>query len=546
MPGTQKDTYDVVVVGSGAAAFSTALGALDEGLSVIMVESTEQWGGNTSMSGGGLWLPNNPLMKREGAGDSREEALEYMLKTIGEPGPASSKERIEAYIDGVDDFVTTAERHGMEFMRDTDYPDYYPELPGGKIGRAIEGKNFDVKQLGEWKDTQRGVVPLPVRTNDVWLLGRAWSTPGGFFRGAQFVFRTLGGFARGKMLVGLGGALAAQFANATLINGNAELLLNTPAVGLETEGDRVVGVRVKQNGAERVIRAIKGVLLGAGGFESNQEWRKKYQNVTGYTSGNPGNLGVPIEFAQELGAAVDYMDDAWWGGSFPPVEEGAPAGGFLVGERSLPYMMFVDSDGKRFVNEAESYIDLGHHMNDHDRGGDFWMITSGPYNKRYFRTFSIQPGLLKGMEEKGYKHTAKSLDELAGKIGVPAANLRATVDRFNGFARTGIDQDFHKGDSAYDRYYGDPTVRPNPCLAPMDRGPYTAYKIVVGDLGTKGGLVTDVDSRVLREDGSVIEGLYAAGNTTATVMGHTYPGPGSTIGPASVFGLRGARHMAKS
>lgn len=545
MPATQNDRYDVVVVGSGAAAFSTALGAVDEGLSVIMVESTEQWGGNTSMSGGGLWLPNNPLMKREGAADSREEALQYMLKTIGEPGPASSQERIEAYIDSIEDFVITAERHGMEFMRDPDYPDYYPELPGGKIGRAIEGMNFDVKKLGEWKDTQRGVVPIPVRTNDVWLLGRAWSTPAGFVRGAQFVFRTIGGLVRGKTLVGLGGALAAQFANATLVKKNVPLLLNTPAVSLETEGDRVVGVRVKENGKERVIYANKGVMLGAGGFESNQEWRKKYQNVTGYTSGNPGNLGRPIEFAQELGAAVDYMDDAWWGGSLAPFDDG-PAGGFLVGERALPYMMIVDGQGKRFANEAESYIDLGHHMNDHDRGGDFWMITSGPYNKRYFRTFSIQPGLMKGMEEKGLKHSAKSIDELAGKIGVPAANLRETVDRISGFARTGIDQDFHKGDSAYDRYYGDPTVRPNPCLGPMDKGPYTAYKIVAGDLGTKGGLVTDVDSRVLRGDGSVIEGLYAAGNTTATVMGHTYPGPGSTIGPASVFGLRGARHMATS
>ncbi|MGO1591916.1 MAG: FAD-binding protein [Ancrocorticia sp.] len=541
----EKDTYDVVVVGSGAAAFATALGAIDEGLSVIMVESTDQWGGNTSMSGGGLWLPNNPLMKREGAGDSREEALEYMNEVIGNPGPASSPERIEAFVDSIDDFVTTAERHGMEFMRDTDYPDYYPEKPGGKIGRAIEGMNFDVKKLGEWAASQRGVVPLPVRTNDIWLLGRAWSTPGGFVRGAQFVFRTIGGLARGKKLVGLGGALAAQYAYAVLVKGNAELVLDTPAVGLVVEGERVVGVRVKSGSSERVLRANKGVMLGGGGFESNQEWRQKYQNVTGYTSGNPGNLGKPIEFAQEIGAAVDYMDDAWWGGSLQPYDD-KPAGGFLVGERSLPYMMIVDGQGKRFANEAESYIDLGHHMNDHDRGGDYWMITSGTYNKRYFRTFSIQPGLMKGMEEKGYLHKAQTIEELAGKIGVDRASLRATVERFNGFARSGRDQDFNKGDSAYDRYYGDPTVRPNPCLGPLEKGPFTAYKMVAGDLGTKGGVVTDTDARVLREDGSVIEGLYASGNNTATVMGHTYPGPGSTIAPASVFGLIAARHMAKA
>lgn len=542
MTRTPQDSYDVVVVGSGAAAFAAALGAVDEGLSVVMVESTDQWGGNTSMSGGGMWLPNNPLMRRDGAADSREEAVEYMRQTIGEPGPASSQERIEAFVDGVNDFVLTAQRYGMEFTRAPDYPDYYPELPGGKIGRAIEGQNFDAKKLGDLAETQRGVVPLPVRTNDVWLLARSWSTPAGFMRGAQFVFRTLGGLVTGKRLLGIGGALAAQFAYAVVIKNHVPLLLNTPMIGLVTEGDRVTGVRVRGDDGERVITARRGVVLGAGGFESNQEWRSKYQNVTGYTAGNPGNLGRPIEYAQEIGAAVDYMDDAWWGASLAPFDDGTPAA-FLVGERSLPYMMIVDAHGNRFANEAESYIDLGHHMLDHDRGGDYWMITSGPYNKRYFRTFAIMPGLTKGMQQKNLLFKAKTLNGLARKIGVPSSALTATAERVTGFAKTGRDQDFHKGDSAYDRYYGDPLVRPNPCLGPMDKGPYTAYKLVVGDLGTKGGLVTDVHARVVREDGTPIEGLYASGNTTASVMGHTYPGPGSTIDPAAVFGLRAARHM---
>lgn len=543
MAEVKDDTYDVVVVGSGGAAFATALGAIDEGLSVVMVESTEQWGGNTSMSGGGMWLPNNPLMQRDGAGDSREEALAYLEATVGNPGPASSPERREAYVDGVDDFVHTAERHGMSFMRDADYPDYYPEREGGKIGRALEGTNFNVKKLGNWASSQRGVVPLPVRTDDIWLLARSWSTPAGFVRGAKFVFRTLGGLATGKTLAGLGGALMAHFANAVLVKGDVPLLLETTAVGLEVEGDRVVGVRVEGPNGEKVLCARHGVMLGAGGFESNQEWRKKYQNVHGYTSGSPGNVGRPIEFAQELGAAVDYMDDAWWGASLAPYKEGAA--GFLVGERALPYTIIVDGQGKRFANEAESYIDLGHHMIEHDNGGNYWMITAGQFNKRYFRTFSIQPGLLKGMQEKGLLVKADSLPELADKMGVDRENLRETVTRFNGFARSGRDQDFHKGDSAYDRYYGDPTVRPNPCLAPIEKGPFTAYRLVTGDLGTKGGLVTDTEARVLREDGTVIEGLYAAGNTSAAVMGHTYPGPGSTIGPAAVFGLRGARQMAR-
>jgi len=532
-----------VVVGSGAAAFATALGAVDEGLSVIMAESTDQWGGNSSMSGGGLWLPNNPLMRREGAGDSREEALEYMERTIGEPGPASSKERQAAYVDGIEDFVLTAERHGMRFMRATDYADYYPELPGGKIGRLLEVPGFDAKLLGDWAATQRGAVPLPIRTDDLWLLERAWSTPGGFARGAQFVFRTIASLASGKKTLGLGGALAGSFAHAILVKARVPLLLSTPATGLVTEDGRVVGVRVQGPQGEKVLRGRRGVMLGSGGFEFNQEWRQKYQGVTGYSSGDPGNLGQPIEFAHELGGALDYMEDAWWGATLAPFAEG-PAGGFLVGERALPFSIMVDAQGKRFANEAESYVDLGHHMLDHDRGGAYWLLTETRYDRRYFKTFSIQPGLATGMAEKGLLHRAGSLHELAAKIGVDPATLSATVDRFNGFTRTGKDQDFHRGDSAYDRYYGDPAIRPNNNLAPLERGPFTAYKVVVGDLGTKGGLVTDVHARVLREDGSVIEGLYAAGNTTAAVMGHTYPGPGSTIGPASVFGLLGARHMA--
>ncbi|SNU02094.1 3-oxosteroid 1-dehydrogenase [Ruaniaceae bacterium KH17] len=544
MANPQEETFDVVVVGSGSAAFAAALGAVDEGLSVILLESSDQWGGNSSMSGGGMWLPNNPLMKRDGALDSREEALEYMLETIGEPGPAASKERIEAYIDTVDDLINTCERHGMEFTRAPKYPDYYPELPGGKVGRGVEGGIFNVKKIGEWAKTQRGAVPIPMRTDDTYKLQRSWSTPGGFVGGARFVFRTLGGLVTGKKNVGIGGGLMANFAYATVIKAGVPLRLNTPAVGLVVEDDRVVGVRAESPEGERIFRARLGVMLGAGGFESNQEWREKYQNVTGYSSGSPSNQGTPIEFAQALGAAVDFMDDAWWGASLAPIAEG-PNMGFIVGERALPYSMIVDSQGKRFANEAESYVDLGHHMLEHDRGGDFWMITSGPYNKRYFRTFSIMPGLLKGMAEQGKYHKADTIEELADKIGVPRANLRATADRVTGFAKTGRDQDFGKGDSLYDRYYGDPTVTPNACLGSMAKGPYTAYKVVVGDLGTKGGLVTDTEARVLREDGSVIEGLYAAGNTTASVMGHTYPGPGSTIGPASVFGLRGARHMAK-
>ncbi len=537
-------TYDVVVVGSGAAGLATAMGAVDEGLSVLIIESTDKWGGSTAMSGGGLWLPNNPLMKRARVGDSREEALAYLDASVGDVGRASTPDRKEAFVDGVADFVDTAEKFGVVFSRATDYPDYYPELPGGKIGRAIEVKPLSSKILGPWWKSLRGALPLPIMTNDVWLLGRSWSTVAGMVRGSQVVTRIVWGTVSGKRLVGIGGAFATAFGHALMVERNVPLWLNSPLDGLIVEDDRVVGIRVIRDGSPVEVRATHGVMLAGGGFESNPEWRQKYQGIHGAPSGNPGNLGRPIAIAQEAGAAVELMDDAWWGGSIEAPPGGAP--GFIVGERSMPYSIMVNSRGERFANESESYVDLGHHMLADDSGkGPYWLILDARYARRYFRTFAADPRAVKAMKKAGIAVTAKTITELASTIGVDPVTLQATVDRFNGFARSGIDGDFARGNSAYDRYYGDPTVRPNPNLGSIERGPFLAYRVVLGDLGTKGGVVTDAEGRALREDGSIIEGLYAAGNNSASVMGHTYPGPGSTIGPASVFGLRAARHMAK-
>lgn len=537
-------SYDVVVVGAGGAGFATAMGAADEGLSVLMLEATDKWGGSTAMSGGGIWLPNNPLMQREGVADSRDEALTYLEATVGNEGRATSRQRKEAFVDGVADLVTTAEKYGMRFDRAAEYPDYYPELPGGKIGRAIEVVPFDTKQIGEWWESCRAVLPVPAKTDDVWLLARAWSTPGGFARGAELVFRALGGVVRGKRLVGMGGGLASSFLNVVVQQQGMPLWLNAPLEDLIVEDDRVVGVRARRDGRSVSVRANRGVMLAGGGFEHNTEWRQKYHGIDGYPSGNPGNVGGPIEIAQRAGASVELMNDAWWGASVAPPPGHDP--GFIVAERSLPYSIMVDARGERFANESESYVDLGHRMLEHDKDGPYWLIGDVRHARRYLRTFAMDPKNNKAMREAGIMVKAGTLGELARRIGMDPARLDATVTRFNGFARSGVDGDFGRGNSAYDRYYGDPTVKPNPCLGPLEKGPFTAFKVVIGDLGTKGGVVTDADARALREDDSVIDGLYSAGNNSASVMGRTYPGPGSTIGPATVFGLRAARHMAHS
>lgn len=535
--------YDVVVVGSGAAAFATALGAIDEGLTVLMVESTDRFGGNTAMSGGGLWLPNNPVMRREGASDSRQDALTYLEETVGEPGRASNRARKEAFVDGIDDFVHTTERYGFVWRRAADYPDYYPEKPGGKIGRSIELAPVDSKAIGPWRKKSRALLPFPMMNSDMYLLGRAWSTWSGLRQGVRLVFRTLGGLVRGRILVGMGAALATSFAKVVVVDGKVPLLLDTPARSLVVEGDRVVGVEVDVDGVPTVVRARKGVMLAAGGFDKDRARRKALQGVEGNPAGSPGALGGGIDMAAAIGADLEYMEDAWWGATVRPVEGGLSS--FIVGERSMPYSILVDSAGRRFANESESYVDLGHHMLEHDGAqGPYWLILDRRYTKRYFLTFAVDPGANKKMVEQGIKVTAPTIAELAAKTGMDAGSLTAEIERFNGFARTGRDQDFHRGDSAYDRYYGDPTIHPNNNLAPIENGPFTAYEVVIGDLGTKGGVVTDEHARALRADGSVIEGLYSAGNNSAAVMGHTYPGPGSTIGPASVFGLIAARHMA--
>lgn len=536
-------TYDVVVVGTGAAGFATALGAIDAGLTVLMVESTEKWGGSTAMSGGGMWLPDNPLMRRDGVGDSRDEALTYLEASVGEVGRASSRARKEAFVDGVADFVTTAQEHGMVFVRATDYPDYYPELPGGKIGRAIEARPFDSKKIGEWWSSCRAMLPLPLMTDDMWELERAWSTPGGFVRGARVVFRTVGSLARGQRRVGIGAALATQFLDATVLRGGVQLWLSSPLDSLVREDDRVVGVRVVRDGTPQTIRARRGVMLAGGGFEHNTEWRRKHHGIDGSPSGNPGNVGRPIEIAQEAGAALELMDDAWWGASIAAAPGGDPA--FLVGERSLPYSLMIDARGERFANESESYVDLGHHMLEHDPDGRYWLVAEARHAHRYLRNYALDPRVTKALGEAGKYAKAATLAELGQKIGADPATFRSTIERFNGYARSGVDGEFGRGNSAYDRYYGDPTVHPNPNLGPLEHGPFTAYQVVIGDLGTKGGVLTDVDGRALREDGTVIEGLYSAGNNSASVMGRTYPGPGSTIGPASVFGMRAARAMAR-
>ncbi|GAA3446960.1 FAD-dependent oxidoreductase [Planomonospora venezuelensis] len=534
-------TVDVLVAGSGAAGLTAAIAAADAGLEVLVAESTARWGGTTSVSGGGLWMPANPLMLRDGVADSTEEALRYINEVVAEAGPASSPERRKAYVQTAPEVVAFLGRKGVRWRRSPDYPDYYPDRPGGKVGRAIEAAPFDTKLLGDFYDSARSKesgIPLPLMTDDVWLLSRAWSTPSGFVRGTRFVFRSIGHFAAGRRPAGIGGALAASLMH--IVRGQqTPVWLSAPVTDLVTEDGDVVGAVIEKDGRKLRIRARRAVVLAAGGFARNTEWRRKHHGIPGYSSAPEGDLGTAIEAGTRAGAALALMDDAWWGASLL-----GPDGktSFLVSERSFPFSIIIDANGERFTNESASYIDVGHAMLEHDVPGPMWMVSDVRHSRRYLN--SALMGQAGKWIRAGLLIEAPTLEELAAEIGVDPARLGAAVQRFNGFARTGVDADFGRGRTVYDNYYGDPRVKPNPNLGPLEKGPFRAVRVHPGDLGTKGGLLTDEHARVLREDGTAIGGLYAAGNTTASVMGRTYPGPGSTIGPAVVFGYRAARHAA--
>jgi 3-oxosteroid 1-dehydrogenase len=542
----QTDAYDVVVVGSGAAGMTAALAAAHQGLRVVVLEKAGRFGGSTARSGGGVWIPNNEALPRDG--DTPEEARRYLAAIVGEVVP---RELREAFLDHGPDLVRFVQRHTpLRFQWVPGYSDYHPEAPGGRAGgRSVEPKPLDGRILGaELADLEppysASPLGVPITQADYRWLSLVARHPRGVLRLLGLGTRWLAGHLTGKHLLAMGQALAAGL-HAGLQQAGVTVRPDTPLVDLVTGHDRVTGVLTKHG---EVIHARRGVILAAGGFEHNEELRTKYQRQpigTAWTVGAKANTGDAITAGMKLGAAVDLMDDAWWGPTIPLT--GGPW--FALAERSRPGCLLVDGRGERFVNESAPYVEAVHAMYGAGDGpGEHiptWLVFDQRYRNRYMFTGIGPRQPLPGRWFKaGIAAKASTLGTLAERIGVPAQALESTVDRFNGFARNGVDEDFQRGQSAYDHYYGDPRNRPNPSLGPVDQPPFYAVKIVPGDLGTKGGLRIDAHARVLREDGSVIAGLYAAGNTSAAVMGHTYAGPGATIGPAMVFGYLAATHLA--
>lgn len=560
MDGTSWDhETDVLVVGSGAGALVAALAAHDGGARTLVVEGSDRYGGSSAMSGGGLWIPCNRLMGSIGFEDSADEAFAYLAAaTKGVVDP----ERMRAYVRFAPEMVDYLLRATRVDLMPLEYPDYYAALPGWRGGgRALEAKHFHARQLGGEFERMReqshqsqifgrmAMTLMEIRA----ILGRAPGWLGQTSRLALQYWTDLPWRLRSRRdrNLAMGNALIGMLRR-SLMDREVPLWLESPARELIEREGRVVGARLEQAGRSLRVRAARAVLLGSGGFESNQALREKYlpqPTDAGWTCANPASQGDAIELGRGVGARLGQMDDAWW--TPVSVVPGEPRARMSIIELSMPGGILVNSRGRRFLNESLPYTDIvdaiyaGH--SPEASCVPAWLVFDASYRRRYpvgpVLQSPLQPdwAIPRELREK-FLIRASSLGELAARLGIDADGLEATVARVNQFARTGIDLDFHRGETPIERHYSDARVKPNPCLAALAKPPYYAVAMYPGELGTKGGLATDEHARVLREDGTAIEGLYAFGNCSVSVMGRTYPGPGSTLGATTTFGYVAARH----
>jgi 3-oxosteroid 1-dehydrogenase len=558
-------TVDVLVVGSGGGGMTAALAADASGLDTLVVEKSAQFGGSTALSGGGIWVPGAPSQRKEGYVPDPDAVFQY-LKQI--TGGLVSDARLRQYVDTAPVMMEFLENLSpwFEFVWKPGYADYYPELPGGsELGSTINVPAIDLRKLGD--EEQNLLHPLALAPKGIWFAPkdlRLFYQVRQNWRGKAVLLKLIWRMFRarvfGDRMAAIGQSLAARLRLALKQQG-IPLWLNSPMTELISDADgAVTGAVVEQGGRQQRIRARHGVILASGGFDHDMTWRRQHLPVLekDWSFGNPAAMGDGIRAAEKVGGSTDLLDEAWW---FPAMCWPDGRLQFMLNERMMPSQFVVNGDGKRFINEAAPYMDFAHAMIDGHRSGvthiPCWLITDIRSFHRYvvgghlpipkvpFAPVPTGWKVPKAWLDSGIVKEANTFEELAAKIKVPAANLRATAERFNELAHKGHDDDFSRGDSAYDNYYGDPTLT-NPNLHPLGKPPYYAFQIILGDLGTSGGLRTDEFARVLRDDDSVVKGLYAVGNASAAVMGRSYAGAGATIGPAMTFGYVAAKHIAST
>jgi 3-oxosteroid 1-dehydrogenase len=548
-------SVDLLIVGSGGGGMVAALAALDSGIEPLIIEKQALVGGSTGLSGGMVWLPNNPLMRRDGIPDSHEDGLAYLTDVVGDVGEPSSPARREMFLTAGSEMITFLLRRGVRLVRCPGWSDYYPNHKGGNAaGRGVEGIPFDAAELGSWSDRVQPAMAknfgFVVLTNELRAVQYFNRAPRAFAVAMRVFARTWAARVRRREMLTNGASLIAQMLKVLigLDEGEPPLWTNAAMEDLIVEGGRVAGARVKRGGSVLSIEARRGVLLAAGGFGHNADMRRRYSgnqpNEGRWSIANPGDTGEVLQTAMRLGAKTDLLDEAWW---LPSVfiAHGGDAAKALGSGRQRPGAIYVDSTGRRFCNESNSYVEVGKAMYA-NKAVPCWMIFDEGYVSRYVS--GANPLKKRRIPEELIEHGAvvrgATIGDLARQIEVPADELEQTIRRFNEFAAKGLDPDFGRGQSAYNDCLGDPGYRPNAAIGPLDRTPYYATRVLPADVGTCGGVITNAHAQVLDEQGRVIDGLYATGNTTATVMGRTYPGAGASIANTMVFGYVAARHAA--
>jgi succinate dehydrogenase/fumarate reductase flavoprotein subunit len=550
---------DLLVAGAGPAGMAAALVASLEGLDVLLCEKSGQVGGTGATSAGTLWIPGNSQSCAAGFSDSAAAADRYLSALIGENTNRALRDAYLATGPQAIDYLEA--RTDVQFNPCGTHPDYRSNMPGAAVsGRAIVPKPFDGRLLGA--DFARVRAPIPEfmvlggmmvgKPDMAPLIGRFRSL-GNFVYAAKLFARYLTDrlrHARGTRVM-MGNALVARLFM-SLRKRKVPILFDAAIVDITTGNDGVTGARLRVAGKDIVVKTRRGVVLATGGYAHNKVLREKFMQhpVPPHSMSFEGNQGDGIELGRRNGAAT--APDKSTSGLWTPASITTRADGskglypHFMFDRAKPGLIAVNSAGRRFVNEAVSYHDFVLAMFESHKDVPSipaWLICDAPFIKKYGLGV-IYPGHgnLRKFVDDGYLVRANTLDALAAKIGVDAAQLRATVAHHNGFAETGVDVDFAKGETELNRFNGDAAHKPNPCIGPLATAPFYAIAVWPADIAVSTGLATDADARVLDGNGAPIRGLYACGNDMASVMGGSYPGPGTTLGPAVVFAYRAAMH----
>jgi len=554
--GGFDEEFDFVVVGSGGGSMCAGLLLRSLGKSVLILEKTDLVGGTTARSGGVMWIPNNPFLKRDGIEDSYEKASAYLDSVVGDrdDAPGATRERRQTYLREAPRMLDFLIGQGLKFNRVKYWPDYYDDRPGGlAAGRTVVADVFNKNELGDWANKLRpGFLQLPATLEEMLELptfNRSW-------RGKELigkvVLRTIAAAITGKQWVSAGEALQARMLQAAL-RAAIDIRLESPVRELIVEDGAVKGVVSTKAGRPWRVASRLGVLVNAGGFARNQRMRDLYQPGTRveWSNAAPGDTGEMIEEMMRHGAAIAQMEErVGYQTTLPPGSENNDVKPPAQSLTAAPHAILVDQSGVRYLNEGGSYMAYCKAMLERNKAVPAvpsWAV----FDSTFLRTYMLagtMPGVNKPKRwlDEGYLKKADSIEALAGLINIDPATLKATVARFNGFVAQNRDEDFHRGARAYDRWLGDKYHQPSETLGAISDPPFYAVEVLPGDVGTYGGVVTDVHSRVLRQDGSVIPGLYATGVSTASVMGRAYPGAGSSVGPSFVWGFVAAKHAANA